>query len=80
VVVSKVAVSKVAVKQGGQGGGGQRKYQPSIMARSLKGAGELREMANSALRNFSEACRAESERLNFGPQAVLISLRGTLSG
>ena len=34
---------------------------------------ELREMANSGLidplRNFSEACRAESERLNFGPPA-----------
>jgi hypothetical protein len=32
---------------------------------------ELREMANSGmidpLRNFSEACRAESERLHFGP-------------
>jgi hypothetical protein len=34
---------------------------------------ELREMANSGLidplRNFSEACRAESERLHFGPPA-----------
>ena len=34
---------------------------------------ELREMANSGLidplRNFSEACRAESERLDFGPPA-----------
>ena len=34
---------------------------------------ELREMANSGLidplRKFSEACRAESERLNFGPPA-----------
>ena len=32
---------------------------------------ELSEMANSGLidplRNFSEACRAESERLHFGP-------------
>jgi len=34
---------------------------------------ELREMANSGLidplRDFSEACRAESERLHFGPPA-----------
>src|SRR5215831_14077016 len=34
---------------------------------------ELRQMANSGLidphRNFSEACRAESERLHFGPPA-----------
>ena len=34
---------------------------------------ELHEMANSGLidplRNFSEACRAESERLHFGPPA-----------
>jgi hypothetical protein len=34
---------------------------------------ELREMANSGLidplRNFSEVCRAESERLHFGPPA-----------